>query len=129
MNTAQTGPTTRRQVDIWKNGGESFDVKIQVETKFCYKRRMTGIGVLVSSNEMGLIRGWSLAEIGKQNRALNDAEGLRLAVSKALQGGWKQVLFSSSNKEVIDKVNGRDTRCNAAAILAEDIINLATLLE
>ncbi|KAL3526189.1 hypothetical protein ACH5RR_014561 [Cinchona calisaya] len=89
MNTFQTGTATGRQVDIWMNCDESFDVKIQVETRFCHRRKRTGIGVLISSNEGGLIGGWSLTETGKQSRSLNDAKGLRLALSKALQGGWK----------------------------------------
>ncbi|XP_027067657.1 uncharacterized protein [Coffea arabica] len=100
---------------------------IRISTKWNKETKSIGYGIVAADSRGQDVLGWKMRERESNNQLQHEAEGVKLALIKAAEQGWRLVCIEVPGKDLLQQIQGIKTVDMWLATLIDDIHELSIM--
>ena len=102
-------------------------MQLRIATKWNKASKSIGYGIVAADCRGQDVMGWKMRERESSNQVQHEAEGVKWALIKATEQGWRLVCIGVPNMDLLQQIQGTKTVGLWLATLIEDIRELSKM--
>ncbi|XP_027157270.1 uncharacterized protein LOC113774079 [Coffea eugenioides] len=123
MITEETTANQTQRIEV-----ENAEViKVKIATLRRSNSKEIGIGVTAMTEGDVVVAAWAIHERSYNCPQLDEAEAIKIAMSKLAINGWRKIIIQSCNKQLLQQIHSGSASNIKLHTLVEDILSLKTL--